>query len=66
MSFHSSLRSDGARINRNERPDHPGTTARIDRNTQARAWNGAAGLRASFECVPLLVETNPTGEAANE
>ncbi|HXJ23051.1 MAG TPA: hypothetical protein VMT03_22725 [Polyangia bacterium] len=33
MSHHSSLRSDGARINRNERPDHAGTTARIDRNT---------------------------------
>src|SRR6267142_5901292 len=28
-----SLRSDGAQVNRNTRPDHAGTAAQIDRNT---------------------------------
>jgi len=47
VSLHSSLRSDarqspslrfdGARVHWNERPDHAGTTARIDRNTHAMA-----------------------------
>ena len=31
-----SLRSDSAQVNRNTRPDHAGTTAQIDRNTQTR------------------------------
>ena len=31
-----SLRSDGAQVNRNTRPDHAGTAAQIDRNTQLR------------------------------